>query len=324
MSDDKRLEIEKEAMIFGFLLGDGHLTKNGDVSFTGDKEGLENIRNDMAALYGDVGNAKISEFYSESKNYGIKGTAHRFSSIREIGRRYIELGCPFGSKVDQSFTLPDWIVEGTFEIKRNFISGLYSAEGYTPSMQMNGKTLRTMGFNMHRRKSLEHTLPEYMNQYSKIIDDVGIGYTYNQEVRITCEENIRFEFQFDNNEKNIFRLFELLDLRYCPKRQKRIDEYKPYYETKKKIVDKLAVINEYSLTNRDESATVIAEKFGINRDLIYQWRKRDSSVRLPSSFPTFKDFEEQGMGELTGKSLESFLPSVFRNENVAQLTTAVR
>ena len=324
MSEDKRLEMEKEAMIFGFILGDGHLTKDGAVSFTGDKEGLENLKSDLISLYGEVGNAKIFEFYAESPKYGIKGSAHRYSSTRKIGRRYIELGCPFGSKVDQVFTLPDWIVEGTFEIKRNFLSGLYSAEGYTPNMQTNGKTLRTMGFNMHRRKSLEHTLQEYMNQYSRIINDVGIDYTYNQEVRMTCEENIRFEFQFDNNEKNIFRLFDLLDLRYCPKKQKKIDEYKPYYETKKKIVDKLAIINEYSLINRNESATVIAEKFGINRDLIYQWRKRNSAVRLPSTFPTFKVFEEQGMGELTGKSLESFLPSVFRNGDVAQLTTAVR
>ena len=315
MSDKSRLE--KEAMIFGFLLGDGHLAEKGRISFTGDKEGLKNLKQDILSLYEKPGKCNISEFYSESVSYGIRGSAHRFSSGVNVGRRYIELGAPTGNKVEQAFLLPEWIVNGDFEIKRNFISGLYSAEGYTPNMQVNRKTLRTMGFNMHRRKRLENTLPEYLNQYEQILRDLKIEYEINTEIRLTCDENIRFEFQFNNEENNIFRVFELLDLRYCTPKQKRIDDYKPYYAEKKRIVDKLKIINTYALEHRDESATVIADKFGINRELIYQWRKRKSGVRLPSSFPTYELFKEQNLGELTGKPLESYLPSVFRNTHVA-------
>lgn len=307
-------KINKEAMIFGYLLGDGHLEKNNIASFAGDEEGLKEIVKDLKSLYPNPGKCNIKYRYTESPKYNIKGGCHSFSTNVLVGKRYKGLGLPVGNKVEQFFLLPDWIVNGSKKAQASFISGLYSAEGYIPNMQTNRKTIRVMGFNMHKRKYLDDKLDIYLGQYSKILNDLNIEHTINLKTIQTCDTNTCFEFYFNNNAENIKRVFKLLDLKYCPRKKERIKEYTPYLQLKERVVLTMSMANEESLLELNTPANIIAKKYGIKTRTIYKWRRRKSSVRLPTNFPTFEEFQNLKLSELTGKPLEIVLPNLFGNK----------
>ena len=163
-----------KAELFGFMLGDGWITTKHNCGFSGDPESLQIAKNDLIDLYGDIGKATIVTKNTVSEKYGIEGTTSSFVCNVKIAKEFESLGMPIGKRVEQDFDIPNWISNGSNEIKAAFLSGLYAAEGYTPCFQKNNKTLKTLGFNISKRQSVEHTL--HM-QLGKILNDLGIKYT---------------------------------------------------------------------------------------------------------------------------------------------------
>ena len=69
-------------------------------------------------------------------------------------------------------------MEGSSETKRDFLSGFYAAEGFTPSFQKNNKTLRPLGFRFFKRKTEEGNKNDLVKQWSSLLADVGISFSY--------------------------------------------------------------------------------------------------------------------------------------------------
>ena len=76
----------------------------------------------------------------------------------------------------------------------------------------------------------------------------------------------------------------------------------------------MGMANKESLLDLNKPANIIAKKYGIKTRMIYKWRSRKSSVRLPTNFPTFEEFQNLKLSELTGKPLEIVLPNLFGNK----------
>ena len=200
----------KFAELFGFMLGDGWLSlhDNGKGSlcyncgFSGDEKSLQNVINDLKTLFGeDIGTARIRTYRTSSDKYNIKGYTTEVSLNTKIAKTFLQYGMPIGKRVEQDYSIPDWILNGTLEIKIAFISGIYAAEGYTPKMQSNNKSPRILGFNMSKRKSIGCS--NLVKQFSKILDDIGIEYSVKIEEVYTQDLNEKFRFEFRNSTENI-------------------------------------------------------------------------------------------------------------------------
>lgn len=276
-----------KAELFGFMLGDGWITTKYNCGFSGDPESLQIAKDDLIELYGDIGKATIVTKHTVSEKYGIEGTTSSFVCNTKIAKEFESLGMPIGKRVEQDFDIPNWILNGSNEIKAAFLSGLYAAEGYTPCFQKNNKTLKTLGFNISKRQSVEHTLHIQLGQ---ILNDLGIKYALKIEQIQTCDWNNKYRFDFSNSNENVLLITSLINPRYCIEKQDLIRRINCYYTMKQNEISRLQQAYNYSLEHKEISARQCAEQFNIKQSQVENWRRRKTGVQLPKSFPTFNEY----------------------------------
>lgn len=291
-------EINSEAMIFGFMLGDGWISysKNDrqevlQCGFSGDEESLINVKEDLIRLYGDIGTARINTRVTQSLKYGIIGTTTSMVVNMKICKRYIELGMPIGKRIEQEFLIPDWIMNGSNETKASFLSGLYSAEGFTPAMQKNDKTPKVLGLNMSKRLVLKDNFDIFIGQLEQILNDLSIQYSKTEIETFTCDKNIKTTLTFTNSNENILTIAKTLDLRYCIHKKEKLEILEKYTEEKNKVLKILNNAYEEAM-DRSNTAQSIADKYKITRSQVEKWRARRTGVRIPNSFPTLTEFKQ--------------------------------
>lgn len=278
-------EKEIKSELFGFMLGDGWISStNYNCGFSGDEKSLEIVKNDLIKIYNDIGKATINTRDTYSEKYNIKGTTSSFVCTVNIAKDFISLGMPVGKRIEQSFEIPKWIMNGSKKIKSAFFSGLYAAEGYTPKFQKNDKTLKTIGFNISKRVTVEHKLH---TQLSQLLNDLNIKFTLKIEKVKTCEWNNKYRFEFSNSNENIHLITKILKPRYCIEKYDLFIRIHKYYDKKIKELKKLQIAYDYCLKNRNISAKQCAKKFNITQSQIENWRRRQTGVQLPKSFPRF-------------------------------------
>lgn len=278
-----------KAEVFGYLLGDGWISeRNLNCGFSGDFESLSIIKNDLIYLFGDIGLADIKTYKTSSPKYGINGTTSRFACNVKTAREFVSLGAPIGKRVEQNYILPDWIINGDFDIKCSFMSGLYAAEGYKPRFNKNNRTLCALGFNMSKRASLDKDL--FINQYSKILTDLGIKFSVKVKEAFTCEKNNKIKFVFSNSNENVEYITRILNPRYSKEKCKLFEQINLYYNKKIECLNHLQKAQTYTFENPDISSDEISKKFNITKRQVEGWRIRKTGFKIPSDFPTFKEF----------------------------------
>lgn len=207
------------AMLFGYILGDGWIDINHLGGVSGDLEALEIIKKDMQDLFGDIGKATILCRKTSSPKYKIKGTSNQFSFNRKTSRIFIEHGMPTGKCVETDYKLPDWIINGSIEIKKAFLSGFYAAEG-TKIIPAICKGFKTLNFSQSKRIELSNSLEYLMiNQIGGILTDLDLKYSIERKEVFTCAKNLRIRLDISNSTKSLLKCIEILDMRYCPRKQ---------------------------------------------------------------------------------------------------------
>lgn len=289
---------KKEAMIFGFMLGDGWIscskTRSNNIfqcGFSGDEDSLLVLKRDLIELYGNIGSANIYTRNTQSIKYGINGISTSMVVNLKVCKRYIDLGMPIGKRVEQDFLIPDWIINGSKEIKSSFLSGLYCAEGFTPSMQKNDKTPKVLGLNMSKREYLKDNFSEFICQIELILNDLSIEYSLSKVKTFTCDHNIKTTLSFNNNNKNILILGNILNLKYCTHKHEKLQLLKKYTEEKNLVL--LNLEDAYiEAMNKEKTSQSIANKYNITRSQVEKWRARKTGIRIPKSFPTLTEFKQ--------------------------------
>ncbi len=290
----------QEAMLFSFCLGDGWISKSKQsnhnsyyyqVGFSGDLESLkERVKPDLIDLYGDIGKATIRTGRMTSEKYGIDGITSQFIANTRVAKRFIDLGLVSGKKVETEYEIPKWVRNGSTETKKGFLSGFYSAEGFTPAFQKNNKTLKPLGFRFFKRIEQTQNKDLLVEQWSSLLNDVGIKFSYEETRRTTVSENYVCTFIFSNEHDQIVHQLSLLDLRYSKDKQDMKNNVLLYYRAKEKSIKNMTEANRFALDNLHVSAYEISKMFGINRNTVYSWRRRKTAIRLPNNFVTFNQF----------------------------------
>ncbi|QDA31630.1 RNA-splicing ligase RtcB [Thermococcus indicus] len=186
--DDPRIGIL--ARILGYFIGDGsfdiYREKNGRerivTVFYGDEEGLEALRKDLEFYF----NIKASRVYKRTRKENIKTAWGEFEttgteySIKVTSKAFskllIKLGAPVGKKTDVDFDVPEWVKKAPKWIKRNFLAGLFGADGSKPRLISSDYkyTPNSISLTAVKTKELEESLVKFMNSIKELLAEFGV------------------------------------------------------------------------------------------------------------------------------------------------------
>ena len=194
------------ARLTGYLYGDGWLTVDGNVGFSGQKKDLEQIVEDIVLLGGP--RLHPSERFVENTERGIRGIVSQIAT--PWGYPLFKEICPIGKKVTQPLSVPEWIRKGKFFVKENFLSALFSAESTHIAYQTNKKSLRTIEIKM--RSTKPEWLAAWFGDLQTMLNEIGIK---TSPIKIsTIEDKYQGSISVNNSKENIDRFVEKIGFCY--------------------------------------------------------------------------------------------------------------
>ena len=187
--DDPRIGIL--ARILGYFIGDGsfdiYREKNGReriiTVFYGDGGGLEALRKDIE-FYFNIRASRVykrtrreniktawGEFETTGTEYSIKVTSKAFSKL------LIKLGAPVGKKTDIDFDVPEWIKKAPKWVKRNFLAGLFGADGSKPRLISDEYryTPNSISLTAVKTRELEESLVRFLNSIKELLAEFEVA-----------------------------------------------------------------------------------------------------------------------------------------------------
>ncbi|NJE04495.1 helix-turn-helix domain-containing protein [Thermococcus sp. MV11] len=304
--DDERAGIL--ARVLGFLLGDGHLAKGVRVWFNSDREELEMLAEDLRKL--GLSPSEIIERESSSEINGrpVKGRIHMLyvdSSAFHALMRY--WGVEAGNKTRRGYRVPEWIKNGSLFVKREFLRGLFGADGTRPG----GRRYNFNGIKLEMRatrESLELTT-EFFNDLSELLREFDV------ESRVTVSpvgDRFIVRLVVTPNDANYLRFLSRVGYAYAKDSHARlVGEYLRIKLAYKEIV--LPELAEKAVELATSSnPTSAARLLGVKRDFVVS-RLKGKEIGLTRDFMTFEEF-------LRERTLDGYVvEKVIRKENLGYL-----
>lgn len=220
-----------EARLLGYLYGDGWITHDNIVGFSGQKLDLEQIQEDLLLL--GVPKTTIDTRVTENKNLGIKGVGSQFRSSRAY-TIFKDLH-PQSKKIYQPLRVPKKIMHGRDFIKRSFLSGLFSAEGEGVKYQTNNRTPKTIRLNMRSLK--EEWISRWIKDLSILLNEsnihhrTDISYTTNPKDK---EDRFVGTITICNAKDNIQRFVDKIGFCYSAQKTISANIYKLFRQYEEK------------------------------------------------------------------------------------------
>ncbi|XRO76057.1 intein-containing RctB family protein [Methanocaldococcus sp. 28A] len=300
------------ARLLGFAYGDGSIVKeNGGklyLAFYGKKETLIKIKEDLEKLkvksskiYSrkrevEIKNAYGDEYTSLCKNNYIKITSKAFALFMH------KLGMPIGKKTEQKYNIPEWIKKAPKWVKRNFLAGLFGADG--SRVVFKNYTPLPINLTMSKSEELNDNILEFLNEIKHLLKEFEIESVIYEiksldgrvsyRLAIVEEESIRnflgkINYEYAEEKKVI----GLLSYEYL----KRKDAIK---EIRRKCIEKAKDLYEEGLSISEILKMDEFRNEYINRRLIERaiYGMLDGEdVRVSTKFPKFEEFiKKYGVG----------------------------
>lgn len=217
------------AKLFGYLLGAGciHFTdNNGFVHAYGSNEDLQEIQKDFrilgysADIYHRVRNQEITTQYGTKQCTTENETSELHIPATSLGRLFVALGYPLGSKTSTEYTIPEWIMDAPLWIKRLFLSGLFGAGLSIPSKQTKTSFYCPIFF-MNKNDSVIDNARLFCTQIIKLLEEFGVAVNKIQvrkEYKHKKERTSRVRIQISDESENLIRLWSKIGFSYNKKR----------------------------------------------------------------------------------------------------------
>ncbi|AEC51106.1 hypothetical protein PNA2_0188 [Pyrococcus sp. NA2] len=262
------------ARILGFAFGNGHLDEMAGrltLAFYGKEETLKELKKDLeklgisASLYVHEQDYSIG-YEGKSVSAELRVTSRSFALLLE------KLGMPRGKKTEKAYCVPKWIMEAPLWVKRNFLAGLFAADGSI--VEFKGNTPLPINLTHSKDEELSESLIEFFGDVAKLLAEFGIkttiyevksgkGVTYRlsivgEESIKTFVERINYEYDLEKKAKG------LIAAAYLKLKERVRDEHR-------KAIEK---------------AIEVYERTGSIHD---GYRE----PRVPKDFPTFEEFARE-------------------------------
>ncbi|SEW21189.1 replication factor C small subunit [Thermococcus thioreducens] len=282
------------ARVLGFLLGDGHLAKKGvRIWFNSSREELEALAEDLRRLGLKPSQIIERETDSEIRGRKVEGRIHMLyvdsSAFHALMRFW---GVKVGNKTVKGYTVPEWIKRGNLFIKREFLRGLFGADGTKP----NGRRYNFNGIKLEMRatkESLEKTT-EFFNDLAELLREFDVE---SKIVVSPADGKFVVRLIITTNDVNYLNFLTRVGYAYVKDSHARlVGEYlRIKLAYKELILPEIAerAVELATATNPTQAAKVL----GVKRDFVLN-RIRGVPTGLTRDFMTFEEFlSERTLGD---------------------------
>lgn len=280
--------------LFGFLLGDGHITRNHRIIFTSDAESLEQVKKDIECLGFKTTGILSKKLRSKINGREISGTTtwlHLNSKPLSVLFRF--LGAPAGDKCIQEFGVPDWIMDGPQFVKREFLRAIFGCELYSPKCKK--RNFEAMTFRQHKSMALQKNAEAFFKQLSLLLGCFGVE-SYIRVAKAPCTRKDGTEMciaclTIGSSNKNLFEFFRKVNVVYSPKKELLGRYSAEYLREKLYVIEKRRVLGEQVLEAalNGASPAAISRSCNCTLDFVAD-RKEGKEVHLPRDFPCFDEW----------------------------------
>jgi len=154
---------EKLASLFGHILGDGCIKSKEENAYYTNKS--KELKNEFKQAIEELFGIQVKENFNEERQF------YEVYSPKTIAKFLVLCGFPKGQKVEEIITIPNWIKNGSNEIKIAFVRALYDDEGTV----INSKRNFIVSFGMNKKKSLLESHRLFMEEIRKILISLEIN-----------------------------------------------------------------------------------------------------------------------------------------------------
>jgi DNA-directed RNA polymerase beta subunit len=207
------------ARMLGYLLTDGSAIirapdSTPHVGFTfGSKIGCEEFLEDIKILGFDCNKVQFTESDTWGCGYQICYENAFASLLISLSGNYV------GKRtVIDSVPIPEWIMNGTWLVKREFLSGFQGGDGckIRCNVSKKNKTNYVLNYTTQtKKKENVESLENVMNQLKSLFQEFGIVCSI-PIVKKSAHGNDRFtvSLPFSNTQENLVKYFEIIGWRY--------------------------------------------------------------------------------------------------------------
>ena len=332
-SDNYKLPIL--ARIFGFLLADGSIniyergTKYISCSFDfGTETDVKQFEDDLEQC--GFNKCKYNKGYREFNN-----VIHSTFSVTHHGvlpSLLISLGITYGKKTETIRNpIPDWIMDGSYLLKREFIAGFQGGDGC--KIRWN-KSNCNKGYNYICAETSQQINPNYteslsyfMGQCVKILNDFNIQTKINDVVNVETNRN-KVSYKIADTQENLIKYYENIGYRYAYTKNIAsftVIEYLKYknicYNTRKSFVE-----NVRHLIDNNKSNSYIANECNIKVNEVSDIRRSYINKREICMYKLKDDTIEKWLDTIKIINGMIFMPVVsiaeIENRLVSDITVA--
>ncbi len=270
------------ARLLGFAMGDGHLGEMSGrlhISFYGLKDTLEEVRRDLERL-----GVSASLYVRRGDNSELRVASRSFALLME------RLGMPKGKKSEIPFSVPEWIREAPLWVKRNFLAGLFGADGSAPIFKR--YTPLPIHLTQHKKSGLEDSLLSYLKDIADMLREFGVSsLIYRVE---TIEGSVSYRLAIEGD-KNIRNFLGGVGYEYDPRKKERglwayayLIRKERVKEIRREAAERVKEVHRKtgSLKEAYESVKGVVNRRFVERSLYHP----AGDARPPKGFPTFEEF----------------------------------
>ncbi len=240
------------------------------LSFYGREETLRELKKDLERL------GINADLYVRGRNYGIETTSGSYGAaeLRVTSRAFAllmeKLGMPRGRKTEKAYGVPGWIKDAPLWVKRNFLAGLFAADGSIAEFK--GTTPLPINLTQSKAKELEENLVEFMKEIGELLAEFGIRTTL---YRVRSRKGVTYRLALVG-EESIRNFLGRVNYEYdLEKKAKGLVAY-AYLKFKERV-------KGGERRNAAETASFVERA-------VYEGPKEP---RVPEDFPTFEEFARE-------------------------------
>lgn len=290
------------ARLIGHMFGDGWISKAGSVGFSGkgnDKD-LLLIKRDLEQLGFSSSKIYKRECISEittqaGKKLRVIGKGSSFSASTRAYNFFVKLGVPIGDKPSTDFRIPIFIIDGSKDVKKEFLAALMGSDGYLQStLKKSPQSFHPVRISFNKIEELEESALEYANQLKTLFEEFGVRVSqikkFKANVRKNGQKTYKFVITLSNSVENMKNFLETTGFRYCLQKELESKKRLLYLKAKLSEMDRLEEVASKirKMNNGDLSSHKIARLTGINRPTVTRWvRNKDTHIRA-YTFPSYE------------------------------------
>lgn len=289
------------ARLCGFLLGDGHLVSNDiRLCFSGNKEALKKVQRDLDILkYQNYSHITSHTIRNEIRGRKIVGTSTDFHVDSKAFSLLLQfLGIPKGDKVITTYSVPQFVKEGTMFVKREFLKGLFGADADSPRYK--GMNFEALALQQNKASILRKNMKVFYKEIAELLETFGVeNYVKIRnkgEIRQKdLEPTLTFSLIIRPTGENQLRFFARIGYAYEQHKIQQAQYAAEYLRHKQFIIEtqKKKTQVALQLMNGGKTITESARETGVSTDYIRHQQKGKGTHLPRKRFYSFDTWKEQ-------------------------------